>query len=208
MSHVPYDHVKRFGDIVFSALGLVVGSPILAITAAVVALKLGRPVIFRQQRPGRHGEAFVLYKFRSMLQAREGEGVESDGARLTQFGRRLRSTSLDELPSLLNVLKGDMSFVGPRPLLISYLDLYSPEQSRRHEVRPGVTGLAQVSGRNAIDWDDRLALDVKYVERRSFMLDLKIILRTIGIVFHREGISAEGSATMNEFRGSQDGNKS
>jgi len=197
-----YDPVKRGLDIVASGVGLVVLSPVLAVTAALVAVKLGRPVLFRQDRPGRGGRIFRLFKFRSMLPVDESRGLVSDADRLTAFGSRLRSTSLDELPSLLNVLRGDMSVIGPRPLLPRYLPLYTPHQARRHEVRPGVTGLAQVSGRNAVSWDQRFDLDVDYVERRSLRLDLWIIGRTISTVLRRDGISAEGSVTMDEFRGS------
>ncbi|MCW4385031.1 sugar transferase [Salinibacterium sp. SYSU T00001] len=203
MARKPYDVAKRTGDILVSGVALIVASPVMLVTAALVAKDLGRPVIFRQPRPGRGGKIFTLYKFRSMRDATVGEGVESDSARLTTFGRRLRSTSLDELPSLLNVFKGDMSIVGPRPLLVSYLERYSPRQARRHEVRPGVTGLAQVSGRNALGWSERLELDVEYVENRSLRLDLSIIWRTFAAVIRREGISAEGSATMDEFRGDE-----
>lgn len=203
MARRRYDRVKRAGDILVSGVALIVTSPIMLVTVALVAKDLGRPVIFKQPRPGIDGRTFTLYKFRSMRDASPTEGVESDARRLTPFGRRLRSTSLDELPSLLNVLKGDMSIVGPRPLLLSYLGRYSAQQARRHEVRPGVTGLAQVSGRNAISWDERFDLDVEYVDRRSLALDISIIARTFTTVFHREGISAEGSATMDEFWGNE-----
>lgn len=196
-----YDAVKRVGDLVAAALGLIIASPVIGVTALLVAVKLGKPVLFTQRRPGRDGRVFTLIKFRTMKNADPDNGLMSDEERLTPFGAALRSTSLDELPSLVNVLKGDMSVVGPRPLLVSYLERYNPTQARRHEVRPGLTGLAQVSGRNAIDWPSRLALDVDYVERRSLQLDLLIIARTVSAVFKREGISAEGSATMHEFLG-------
>jgi lipopolysaccharide/colanic/teichoic acid biosynthesis glycosyltransferase len=193
---------KRLTDIVLSAAGLVALAPVLAIVAAAVAVALGRPVFFRQVRPGLHGRPFRLIKFRTMVDAvgRDGKPLD-DAERLTRFGRFLRATSLDELPELWNVLRGDMSLVGPRPLLMQYLALYTPEQARRHEVRPGLTGWAAVNGRNALDWDQKFALDVWYVDHRSFRLDLKIMLMTIAKVFARAGIAAEGSATMPEFRG-------
>ncbi|MDN4616155.1 sugar transferase [Leifsonia sp. F6_8S_P_1B] len=195
----PYDTVKRALDIVSAAIVLVVGSPLFALVALLVARNLGRPVLFRQPRPGRDGRVFTLLKFRTMREPRPGEDV-SDEARLTRFGRVLRSTSLDELPSLVNVLRGDMSIVGPRPLLVSYLRRYTPEQARRHEVRPGITGLAQVSGRNTVEWSRRFELDVEYVERRSLRLDAWILLQTALAVVRRDGISAEGHATMPEFQ--------
>ncbi|MBT2484995.1 MULTISPECIES: sugar transferase [unclassified Microbacterium] len=195
----PYDFVKRGLDIVASAVALVVLSPIIVATAVLVAVKLGRPVIFAQERPGKGGRIFTLYKFRSMRSVDESRGWVTDTDRLTPFGVKLRSTSLDELPSLWNVLRGDMSVVGPRPLLVEYLDHYTSEQARRHEVRPGVTGLAQVTGRNTISWEDKFAQDVRYVDRRSVGLDLRIVVATIGAVVKREGISAEGHATMTKF---------
>lgn len=195
----PYDVVKRGLDIIASAAGLVVLSPIIVVTAVLVAVKLGRPVIFAQARPGKDGRIFTLYKFRSMRSIDESRGWVTDADRLTPFGLQLRSTSLDELPSLWNVLRGDMSVVGPRPLLVEYLDRYTPEQSRRHEVRPGITGLAQVSGRNAISWESKFAQDVRYVDRRSVGLDLRIIVATIASVVRRDGISAEGHVTMTKF---------
>lgn len=194
------DGTKRAIDVVASAVGLVVVSPVMAATAVAVAASMGRPVLFRQQRPGKDGRVFELVKFRSM---RHPDATRSsDADRLTRTGRFLRSTSLDELPTLWNVLKGDMSLVGPRPLLVEYLGRYTPEQARRHEVRPGVTGLAQVSGRNAIGWDEKLALDVEYVDSRSTRLDLGILLRTAVSVFRRDGISADGEATTHVFLGS------
>jgi lipopolysaccharide/colanic/teichoic acid biosynthesis glycosyltransferase len=188
---------KRALDVVLSAVALVVlALPMLGIALAV-RLQMGSPVLFRQVRPGLHGEPFTLVKFRTM---RTGSGTDAE--RLTRLGRFLRSTSLDELPELWNILRGDMSLVGPRPLLVEYLERYSPRQARRHEVRPGLTGLAQVEGRNLVGWDDRLELDVRYVETRSLALDLRIIGRTLGAVVRREGISGEGEATMAPFQGS------
>lgn len=195
----PYDVVKRVLDIGASVLGLIVLSPVLAIVALMVAIRLGRPVLFVQPRPGRNGRVFRLRKFRSMRDIDESKGLVSDADRLTPFGRALRATSLDELPSLWNVLRGDMSVVGPRPLLVEYLPRYTPEQARRHEVRPGITGLAQVSGRNALSWEDKFALDVDYVDKRSLGLDARIIVATIRSVIARDGISAEGQATMTKF---------
>ncbi|MEA3009199.1 MAG: hypothetical protein QOJ91_891 [Sphingomonadales bacterium] len=196
---------KRPFDILLSGLGLIVLAPVLAAVAAAVAIALGRPVLFRQVRPGRHGKPFRLVKFRTMLDAVGPDGKPlDDSQRLTRFGRMLRASSLDELPELCNVLKGDMSLVGPRPLLMHYLPLYTPEQARRHEVRPGLTGWTAVNGRNALSWDDKLALDVWYVDHRSFRLDLKILLMTIAKVLSRAGVAAEGSETMPEFRGGGD----
>ena len=185
-----------------SAVALVLFSPLLLVIAVAVRVTMGSPVLFRHQRPGRHGQLFTLVKFRTMRDAVDRDGRPlPDEARLTQLGAFLRSTSLDELPELWNVLRGDMSLVGPRPLLVSYLERYSPEQARRHEVRPGVTGLAQVSGRNATTWQQRLELDVWYVDHRTLALDLRILWRTVTAVVRREGISAEGHATMPEFTG-------
>lgn len=198
----PYDAVKRVLDVLAAAVLLVLTAPVQLGVALAVAAKLGRPVLFRQPRPGRHGRVFTLVKFRSMRDADPATGLVSDADRLTSFGRALRATSADELPTLVNVLRGDMSIVGPRPLLVAYLERYSHEQSRRHEVRPGVTGLAQVSGRNTIGWDDKLRLDVEYVDRRSFRLDAVILWRTLTSVLRRDGISAEGHATAPEFLGS------
>ncbi|WP_431806792.1 sugar transferase [Microbacterium paraoxydans] len=195
----PYDAVKRALDIVVSAVALVLLSPVIAATAVLVAARLGRPVVFAQPRPGRDGRIFTLYKFRSMRPVDPARGWVTDAERLTPFGARLRSTSLDELPSLWNVLRGDMSIVGPRPLLVEYLDRYTPEQARRHEVRPGITGLAQVTGRNAVTWESRFAQDVRYVDRRSVGLDLRIVIATVGSVVRRDGISADGHATMSRF---------
>ncbi|MBN6190650.1 MULTISPECIES: sugar transferase [unclassified Microbacterium] len=195
----PYDAVKRALDVVVSAVALVLLSPVIVATAVLVAVRLGRPVVFAQPRPGRDGRLFTLYKFRSMRPVDPARGWVTDAERLTPFGARLRSTSLDELPSLWNVLRGDMSIVGPRPLLVEYLDRYTPEQARRHEVRPGITGLAQVTGRNAVTWESRFAQDVRYVDRRSVGLDLRIVVATVGSVVRRDGISADGHVTMSRF---------
>ncbi|MBC2594655.1 sugar transferase [Ruficoccus amylovorans] len=193
---------KRIFDLVASACALLVLWPLLAVLYLVSWRMLGRPVFFRQRRPGLHGKVFNLIKLRTMSDARGPDGqLLPDAQRLDSYGRFLRSTSLDELPELINILRGDMSVVGPRPLLVRYLERYSPEQARRHEVRPGLTGWAQVKGRNALSWPERLALDVWYVDNRSFWLDLKIILLTVRAVLLREGISAQGEATMGEFMG-------
>jgi lipopolysaccharide/colanic/teichoic acid biosynthesis glycosyltransferase len=195
--------MKRAFDIIASLVLLLLLSPVMAIVAIGVLLDVGSPILFRQRRPGLSGAPFTLYKFRTMRGAHAGEpGTHGDAERLTGFGRRLRATSLDELPELWNVLRGEMSLVGPRPLLMRYLPLYSPEQMRRHDVRPGLTGWAQVNGRNALSWEDKFALDVWYVDHRSLMLDLKILLMTVAAVFRRHGISYENSATTHEFRGS------
>lgn len=196
-----YPRVKRVGDAALAGLGLIVTAPLMAATAAAVAVKLGRPVLFTQERPGLGGEIFTLYKFRSMKEVSQFEGPVSDADRLTPFGQSLRASSLDELPSLWNVLRGDMSLVGPRPLLPEYLQLYSARQARRHEVRPGITGLAQVSGRNGISWEQKLELDVHYVENLSLAVDVGVLWRTVRAVLTREGISAEGEATTTRFYG-------
>ena len=194
--------LKRLTDLVLGIPSLMALVPLMLCLALAVRFRLGSPVLFRQERPGLHGRPFMLVKFRTMTGAADTDGRPlPDADRLTRFGRFLRSTSLDELPELWNVLKGDMSLVGPRPLLMEYLPLYSPRQSRRHEVKPGLTGWAQVNGRNTLTWEDRLEMDVWYVENRSWLLDLKIIWKTIGIVLHREGISRQGSATMEKFQG-------
>lgn len=193
---------KRFFDIVLSACALVVLSPVLLVTAILVRTKLGSPVIFCQERPGKDERIFKLYKFRSMTDARDENGdLLPDEVRLTKFGKLLRSTSLDELPELWNILKGDMSIVGPRPLLVKYLPLYNEEQHHRHDVRPGLTGLAQVNGRNAISWEEKFALDIQYISHITCLNDVKIILATVGKVFRRDGIHSEAAATMEEFRG-------
>ena len=185
-----------------SGLGLVIFSPILMVLAILIRIRMGRPVMFKQMRPGLHGKPFYMYKFRTMTNKKDEQGnLFSDEQRLTRLGRFLRSTSMDELPELLNVLKGDMSLVGPRPLLMQYLDRYTSEQARRHEVKPGITGWAQVNGRNAITWEEKFALDVWYVDHWSLWLDIKILAMTVVKVFKREGISAFGEATMPEFRG-------
>lgn len=194
--------LKRLIDVVASALGLIVLAPLLAVIALAVRCSLGSPVLFRQIRPGLGGRPFTLYKFRTMRDATDPAGNPlPDAERLTRFGRFLRSTSLDELPELWNVLKGDMSLVGPRPLLMEYLPLYTPEQARRHEVKPGITGWAQVNGRNALSWDAKFALDVWYVDNWSLALDLKILALTVKKVLLREGITQAGHATMERFRG-------
>lgn len=196
--------IKRLFDIVASLLGLLLLSPVILFVAWQIRRKLGKPVLFRQVRPGVGGHPFEMIKFRTMRDAVEANGnALPDVERMTPFGNFLRSTSLDELPELWNVLKGDMSLVGPRPLLMEYLPLYSVEQYRRHELRPGVTGWAQVNGRNALSWEEKFELDVWYVDNRSFWLDLKIILMTLKKVFVREGISADGEATMSKFTGSE-----
>lgn len=200
--------VKRVFDIVVSALGLLILSPVFLIIAILVRVKLGSPVFFSQIRPGVGGKPFKMVKFRTMLEATDQDGNPlPDVERLTAFGRLLRSTSLDELPELWNVLKGDMSLVGPRPLLMEYLPLYSPEQFRRHEVRPGITGWAQVNGRNAISWDERFKLDVWYVDNHNFWLDIKILFLTIKKVIVREGISQAGQVTMSKFTGKTENKK-
>lgn len=203
VAEVEYDRVKRGIDIAASAVGLLLSAPIQAVVAGVVLAAHGQPVLFRQERPGKDGEIFELVKFRTMRHPDETH--VTDAERLTPVGRFLRATSLDELPTLWNVLKGDMSLVGPRPLLVQYLERYSPEQARRHEVRPGITGLAQVSGRNALGWERKLSLDVDYVDHRSLALDLTILWRTVTAVLQRSGISHAGEATMSEFMGSEKG---
>jgi len=197
-----YERLKRLFDVMVAALTLAVLSPVLALTAIAVRLGLGRPVLFRQLRPGLHGEPFTILKFRTMRMASVGDGRPvQDAERLTRLGRILRSTSLDELPELVNVLRGEMSLVGPRPLRMEYLERYSPTQARRHEVRPGMTGWAQVNGRNAMTWDEKFDLDVWYVDHRSLLLDLKIVIRTVGHVLRRQGITQPGSVTTEDFMG-------
>lgn len=193
---------KRLFDIVASAGGLLLLSPIIAVVAWQIRRKLGSPVLFRQVRPGLGGKPFEMIKFRTMRDAVDAAGnLLPDSERMTPFGSFLRSSSLDELPELWNVLKGEMSLVGPRPLLMEYLPLYSPDQYRRHEVRPGITGWAQINGRNALSWEEKFRLDVWYVDNRSFWLDLKVLFLTIKKVVVRDGISAEGEATMSKFTG-------
>ncbi len=196
---------KRICDILISFFAVLVLCIPLCLIAVLVRTKLGRPVFFCQQRPGRNGRIFNLYKFRTMTDERDANGaLLPDEVRLTKFGQTLRNLSLDELPELFNILRGDMSLVGPRPLLIKYIPLYNEFQSHRHDVRPGLTGLAQVNGRNLLSWDEKFAYDVKYVEEESLLLDLRIILKTIINVLRKEGISSETSATMEEFTGNLD----
>jgi sugar transferase EpsL len=194
--------LKRLIDFLFALIGLILLSPLLALTAVLIRTRLGSPILFRQTRPGKDGRAFSMLKFRTMLDAVGADGQPlPDAARLTGLGKFLRSTSLDELPELWNVLRGDMSLVGPRPLLMEYMPLYNPRQARRHDVRPGITGWAQINGRNAISWEQKFELDVWYVENQSLGLDLKILFLTVWKVIRRDGISAEGDATMPKFRG-------
>lgn len=197
-------YVKRILDFLLALLALVVLLPILLVVTALVRIKLGKPVIFKQERPGKEEKIFCLYKFRTMTDAKDEYGnLLPDNVRLTKFGKFLRSTSLDELPELFNILKGDMSIVGPRPLLVEYLPLYDEKQRLRHGVRPGFTGLAQVNGRNSISWEEKFEWDIKYVRNVNFVQDCKIILRTIFVVLGRKGISSETSVTMEKFRGSK-----
>ena len=199
----PYEkYIKRPQDFLCALAATVVLSPVMGVTALLVRAKLGSPVLFAQDRPGKDGKIFKLYKFRSMTDARDENGeLLPDEIRLTSFGKKQRATSLDELPELFNILKGDMAVVGPRPLLVRYLDRYNEHQARRHEVRPGFTGLAQVNGRNAISWEDKFDLDVKYVDHITFVDDWRIIFQTVKTVLKHEGISAMGEATMSEFMG-------
>lgn len=194
--------MKRIFDFSVSLLALLILSPIIGVTALLIRWKIGSPILFKQERPGLNENAFYVHKFRSMTDERDGHGkLLPDDVRLTAFGKVIRKLSLDELPQLFNVLKGDMSFVGPRPLLMEYLPLYNEQQARRHNVRPGITGWAQVNGRNAISWEDRFSLDVWYVENQSFWLDIKILFMTVFKVFKSEGISQDGHATMPIFKG-------
>ncbi len=201
----PYEKcIKRLLDFVLALLAIIVLSPVMLITAILVRIKLGSPVLFTQDRPGLNTKVFKLYKFRSMTDAKDVNGnLLPDEDRLPEFGKKLRSTSLDELPELFNILKGDMSIVGPRPLLVKYLPRYSEHQARRHEVRPGFTGLAQIHGRNSITWEEKFDWDVRYVDKITFLGDLKIILMTVGTVLSHTGINAEGNATMEEFMGTE-----
>ena len=197
------DFIKRLFDLILSLVLVTLLLPLLAVLAVLVYIDLGSPALFRQQRPGLRGKPFTFYKFRTMNNRTDENGrLLSDDGRLTGFGRRLRSASLDELPQLFNVIRGDMSLVGPRPLLVEYLDLYTDEQMRRHAVRPGITGWAQVNGRNALTWEEKFSLDLWYVDNRSFFLDLRIILLTLVRIIRKEGINQEGMATAEKFKGS------
>lgn len=198
-------YIKRLLDFILSLFAIIILSPVLLIVALLVRIKLGAPVIFKQKRPGLNEKIFTLYKFRTMTDAKDEHGnLLPDEIRLTKFGKLLRSTSLDELPELFNILKGDMSIVGPRPLLVRYLPLYNEHQKHRHDVRPGFTGYAQCNGRNAISWEEKFDLDVYYTKNLTLFMDIKIIIKTIKVVLFREGISSETSVTMEEFRGSSD----
>lgn len=195
-------YIKRRIDFLLALIALIVLSPVLLVVAILVRIKLGKPILFRQQRPGLNEEIFTIYKFRTMTDARDENGTFlPDEVRLTRFGKVLRSTSLDELPELFNILKGDMAIVGPRPLLVQYLPLYNARQSLRHSVRPGITGYAQVNGRNSISWEEKFELDVYYTEHLTWQMDIKVFFKTIKAVIAREGISSETSATMEPFRG-------
>lgn len=197
--------IKRCFDFWVSLVALIFLSLLIVVTTIVVRLKLGSPVLFKQERPGLHGKSFFVYKFRTMTDQKDDKGnLLPDHIRLTKFGKFIRKFSLDELPQLFNVLKGDISLVGPRPLLKEYLPLYTPEQARRHEVRPGITGWAQVNGRNAISWEEKFKLDVWYVDNRSFWLDIKILFMTVLKVFKSEGINQDGQATIEKFKGTSD----
>lgn len=194
--------IKRFLDFVLSLMALIILSPIILVVAVLVRVRLGSPVIFKQRRPGKNEKIFCMYKFRTMTDEKDAQGnLLPDEERLTRFGRILRSTSLDELPELFNIVKGDMSIVGPRPLLVQYLPLYNERQRHRHDVRPGFTGLAQVHGRNSISWEEKFEWDVKYVENVTFLNDCRIVLKTIKVVLGREGISSDTSVTMEAFKG-------
>lgn len=195
-------YIKRILDIIIALFAIIILSPVFIILSILVRVKLGSPIIFKQKRPGLNKKIFEMYKFRTMTDEKDSEGkLQPDSIRLTSFGKKLRSSSLDELPEFFNILKGDMSLIGPRPLLVKYLPLYSKEQNRRHEVRPGITGYAQVNGRNAISWEDKFEKDVEYVNNISFMLDLNIFFKTIKSVLVKEGITSESSVTMEEFKG-------
>ena len=203
--HFYEKYIKRPQDFICALLALIVLSPVMLVTAVLVRIKLGAPVIFKQERPGMDGKIFKLYKFRSMSNKRDADGnLLPDKDRLTPFGSKLRSSSLDELPELINILKGDMSVVGPRPLMVEYLPRYNEHQARRHEVRPGFTGLAQIHGRNSITWEEKFDWDVKYVDNVTFLGDWKIIFKTVMTVLKHEGISAEGEATMGAFMGTKE----
>lgn len=208
MKHKPYGlyeaYIKRIQDVICALIAIILLSPVLLVVGILVRTKLGSPVLFVQERPGLNGRVFKLYKFRTMLPPKDGKiDPLQDAQRLTSFGKKLRSTSLDELPELFNIIRGDMSVVGPRPLLTRYLSRYNAQQARRHEVRPGFTGLAQVNGRNAISWEEKFTWDVKYVDKITFIGDWRIILSTVKTVIKRDGISAAGEATMSEFMGTE-----
>ena len=197
---------KRPLDIILALVAIIVLSPVFLLVALLVRINLGSPIIFKQQRPGMNEQIFTMYKFRTMTDERDENGeLLADSLRLTKFGEFLRSTSMDELPELFNIIKGDMSIIGPRPLLVQYLPLYNKHQKRRHAVRPGLTGLAQISGRNGISWDEKFNLDVEYVESISFFYDWKIIFLTVKKIIMREGINQEGEATMEDFKGGKIG---
>jgi lipopolysaccharide/colanic/teichoic acid biosynthesis glycosyltransferase len=199
-----YRKLKRLLDVVGALFCLLLFWPLMLLIALLVRVNLGSPVLFRQERPGLEGKLFMLYKFRSMKKIDEVHGITYDADRLGSFGRLLRSTSLDELPSLWNVLRGEMSFVGPRPLLVEYLSMYNSKEAKRHQVRPGITGLAQVSGRNSISWNEKLEMDIKYLENVSLLLDIRILFRTIGVTLKREGINAKGHVTSPKFTRNDD----
>lgn len=197
-------YFKRMLDFILSLIALIILSPILLIVTILVRIKLGSPIIFKQQRPGKNEKIFTLYKFRTMTDKKDENGnLLPDSERLTKFGKLLRSTSLDELPELINILKGDMAIVGPRPLLVEYLSLYNKKQKHRHDVRPGLTGLAQVNGRNSISWEEKFNDDLKYIKKITFIGDVKIILKTVEKVFKREGISQDDNVTMKKFQGNK-----
>lgn len=197
-------YIKRFQDFICALTAIIILSPVLFIIAVLVYFKFGTPIYFKQKRPGINGEIFEIYKFRTMTNEVDDKGILlPDDVRLTAFGKKLRSTSLDELPELWNILKGDMSVVGPRPLLVEYLTIYNKKQARRHEVRPGITGLAQINGRNAISWTEKFSWDIKYIDNISFIGDWKIILKTIFVVLNKAGINSKGSATMEKFTGEE-----
>lgn len=201
--------LKELSDRTFALISLILLSPVLIIITLPIYFKMGSPILFKQPRPGKHGQVFNFYKFRTMKNAVDADGNPlPDAQRLTALGRFLRKTSLDELPQLWNVLKGDMSFVGPRPLLVEYLDLYTPEQARRHQAKPGITGWAQINGRNALSWEKKFELDVWYVDNWSLWLDLKILMLTVIKVFKKEGISQQGHVTMSKFKGTIPSNQS
>ena len=197
-------YIKRFQDFICALTAIIILSPVLFIIAVLVYFKFGTPILFKQKRPGINGEIFEIYKFRTMTNEVDDKGILlPDDVRLTAFGKKLRSTSLDELPELWNILKGDMSVVGPRPLLVEYLTIYNKKQARRHEVRPGITGLAQINGRNANSWTEKFSWDIKYIDNISFIGDWKIILKTIFVVLNKAGINSKGSATMEKFTGEE-----